>query len=59
MNKWLNNLLGYEKNKEKGICPCCGSKNIKVEEIRHNQRKSTAFFCLDCQKGEHFDGFMN
>lgn len=57
MSKWLNNLLSYDQEQNKGNCPCCNSSKVKVEETTHNNRKSISFICEDCQATDHFDGF--
>lgn len=56
MSKWIKNLYSYEENKEKRCCPHCGSERIDVEEMVHGEQKSLSFLCLECGKGEHFDG---
>ena len=55
---WTKNLLSYEKNKEKGICPKCSSKSIEVEELNYGQRKTLFFKCNDCNAATHFEGFI-
>lgn len=59
MKNWVNNLISYKKNNDKGKCPFCGSKNISVENINSQYRKSLLFKCLDCGKSEFFSGVYN
>lgn len=54
MKSWIDNLQQYEKNKNTGICPKCGSSDICVEEL-HYGRKSISFKCNACGSGDHFD----
>lgn len=56
MIDWTKNLISYEKNNDKGKCPFCDSKNISVEHIDTETRKSLLFKCLDCGKSEFFCG---
>ena len=59
MKRWENNVVQYYKNKTCGVCPDCGSKNIKVEEHKTDIRKSISFLCMDCGSSDHFDGFKD
>ena len=53
---WTNNLISYCDSGDVGKCPACNSKNIKVSEHIHGQRKSLTFICNDCKSSVHFDG---
>lgn len=58
MTGWLNNFLEYEKSKKSGSCPFCNSHKVEVTETNHG-RRSVSFRCLECKKGDHFDGTIN
>jgi len=55
---WEKNAVGYNKHKQAGLCPKCGSDNVSVEENRNGQRQSISFLCNECGSGDHFDGFI-
>ena len=57
MKGWENNVLKYIEEKQVGLCPECGSDNIKVEEHHRGTRRSISFICGSCGSGDHFDGF--
>lgn len=57
MKGWENNVVQYYKSKNCGVCPDCGSRNIKVEEHESGTRKSISFLCESCGSSSHFDGF--
>ena len=58
MKGWENNAVQYIKDKKAGICPHCGSNNIKVEEYIGKRKRSLTFQCLECGSGDHLDGFV-
>lgn len=53
---WTDNLVQYIKNKNPGICPKCGSKNIAISEYNINNHTSLNFRCEDCGAAAHIDG---
>ena len=53
--KWINNLMSYTKNGEKGKCPFCGSDHVEVIETSYG-RESLTFICNDCKQSCHIDG---
>lgn len=53
--KWINNLISYAKNDDKGQCPFCGSDHIKITETAYG-RGSLTFVCENCKKSCHVDG---
>lgn len=56
LNGWLVNAVSYDKNKNAGKCPKCGSKKVKVDEYTHGSRRSLSFMCFECGAGAHLDG---
>lgn len=58
MKGWEINALEYEEEKRSGICPNCGSSDVKCEEIIIEDRRSLSFLCRNCGSGDHFDGFV-
>ena len=58
MKGWEFNAIEYSNSKDVGICPYCGSKNVKAEEFVSERHYSVSFLCLDCHNGAHFDGIV-
>lgn len=56
MSGWLQNAVSYNKNKDAGKCPKCGSADVQVEEYVHGSRRSLSFTCSSCGNGAHLDG---
>lgn len=53
--KWINNLISYAKNSDKGKCPFCGSDHVKITETTYG-RGSLTSVCENCKKLCHVDG---
>ena len=58
MKGWETNAMKYCEGKDAGVCPDCGSRNVKIEIHEHGQRQSISFLCMSCRSGDHFDGFV-
>ena len=53
---WLKNAIQYEKTGETGLCPKCGSSDVKAERRTFGHRYSVTFSCQKCGSFAHFDG---
>ena len=59
MKGWEINAVQLIENNNTGVCPDCGSSDIKVEEFVFGRRKSVSFLCNKCGSSDHFDGFSD
>ena len=56
MTDWYDAATEYAKTGKVVKCPFCGSENVRVEAYRSSVRDSISLLCLNCNRGDHFDG---
>lgn len=52
---WTDNIISYYNSGVPGLCPFCGSPNVKAQIIESG-RRSLNFHCSSCGKSAHVDG---
>lgn len=55
---WEKNAVSYINDGDAGVCPVCGSREIRAEKHIFGDRLSVSFMCMKCRAASHFDGFL-